>query len=81
LKKEGKENSIRKRVLTSKEAKNIEENIITNQVLKNVDFLGKQLIILQGKTNTNAGHTEKYDIMLMNAKIGRITSSLRCWEA
>ena len=57
--------------------RNIEENIIINQILKNVDFLGKPLTTLQGKTTASAGHTEKYDIMLMNAKIGRITNLSR----
>ena len=38
-----------KRALTSREAKNIEENIITNQVLKNIDFLGKLPIAQQEK--------------------------------
>jgi len=33
-----------------------------------------QLIVLQGKTNANARHAEKSDIMLMNAKIGRIAN-------
>jgi len=32
---------IRKRALISKGERNIKENIITNQVLKNVDFLEK----------------------------------------
>ena len=39
--------------------KNIKENIITNQILKNEDFLEKQLIVLQGKTITSVGHVEK----------------------
>ena len=46
LKGEEKENFMRKRTLTSKGVKNIEENIITIQVLKNKDFLRKQLIAL-----------------------------------
>ena len=46
LKGEEKENFIRKRVLISKGERSIEENIITNQVLKNEDILGKQLIVL-----------------------------------
>ena len=59
LKKEERENSIRRRVLTSREAKNIEENTITNLVLKNVDFLGKLLIARQEKITANVGHVEK----------------------
>ena len=57
-----KENFMRKRALISKGERNIEENIITNQVLKNEDFfffLGKQLVVLQGKTTANVGHVEK----------------------
>ena len=50
------------------------ENIIIGQVLKNIDFLGKQLIVQWGKTIANPGHAEKWDIMLMNAKIERITN-------
>jgi len=69
LKGEEKENSIRKRALISKGERNVEENITINEVLKNEDFLGKQLIVLQGKTTTNVRHAEKLDIMLMNAKI------------
>jgi len=59
MRKEEKENSIRKRALTSRKAKNIEENITTNQVLKNIDFLGKLLIAPQEKTTLNVGHVEK----------------------
>ena len=44
---------------TSKGVRNIEENIITNQVLKNIDFLGKQVIVLAEKTTANVGHAEK----------------------
>ena len=61
--------------------RNIEENIIKNQVLQDVDFLGKLLIALQEKTTANVGHAEKLGIMLMNAKIGRITNLLKPWEA
>ena len=59
LTKEEKENYIRKRVLTSREAKNIEENITTNQVLKNVDFLEKLPIVQQEKITVSVGHVEK----------------------
>ena len=54
LKGEEKDNFVRKRALRSKEERNIEENIITSQVLKNEVFLGKQLIVMQGKTIANA---------------------------
>ena len=54
-----KKNSIRKRALTSNGVRNIEENIIINQVLKNEDFLGKQFIVMQEKTTVNAAHAEK----------------------
>jgi len=50
---------MRKRALISKGERNIGENIITSQVLKNVDFLGKQLIVRWGKTIANVGHAEK----------------------
>jgi len=50
MKEDERENFIRKRALISKGERNIEENIITNQVLENKDFLGKQVIVLQGKT-------------------------------
>ena len=59
LRKEEKENSIRKRALIGREAKSMEENIITNQFLKNEDFLGKLLIALQEKIIANAEHVEK----------------------
>ena len=59
MRKEEKENSIRKRALTSKKAKNIEKNITTNQVLKSVDFLKKLLIARQEKTTANVEHAEK----------------------
>ena len=48
LKGEDKENFTRKRALTSKRKRNIKENVITNQTLKNEDFLGKPLIVLPG---------------------------------
>ena len=38
---------------------NIEENIIINQVLKNIDFLKKLLTVLHGKTTANVRHAEK----------------------
>ena len=46
-----KENFIRKRALITKGERNTEENITTNQVVKNVDFLGKLLIVMQGNQN------------------------------
>jgi len=46
----------------------VEENITTNQVLKNVDFLEKLLIAQQEKTTANAGYVEKWVIMLMSVK-------------
>ena len=46
LKEEERENSMRRRASISEGATNIKENIITTQALKNVDFLGKQLIVL-----------------------------------
>ena len=61
--------------------KSIKENIITNQVLKNEIFLGKLPIVLQEKTTVNAGHVEKYDIMLMNTKIEKIINLLKPWKA
>jgi len=54
-----KESFIRKRVLTNKGERNIGENIITSQVLKNVDFLEKQLIVRLGKTIASIRHAEK----------------------
>ena len=49
LRREEKENFIRKRVLTSKGEKHTKENIITNQAAKDEDFLEKLLIVLQEK--------------------------------
>jgi len=49
----------KKKSFTSREVKNIEENIITNRVLKSIDFLGKLLIAQQERTTANVGHVEK----------------------
>ena len=78
----GKEKEIflRKRVLTSKEEKNIKESIFKTQVLKSIGSLGKLPIVQQGKIIAGVGHSEKYDIMQMNIKIRRITSLLKHWE-
>ena len=46
MKEDERENFIRKRALISKGERNIGESIITNQVLKNVDFLGMLLTAL-----------------------------------
>ena len=50
---------MRKRVLISREAKNIKENITTNQVLKKEDFLEKLFIARREKIIVNIGHVEK----------------------
>ena len=50
---------------------------MTNQVLKNEDFLEKQLIVMWGKITANARRAERWDIVLMNARIGRITNLLK----
>jgi len=39
--------------------RNIEENITTNQVLKNEDFLGTSFIVLHGKITANARYVKK----------------------
>ena len=44
LKNKGKENSIRKRALTSNGVRNTEDNIIINQVLKSEDFWESRLL-------------------------------------
>ena len=49
LTREEKENLLRIRALTSKEEKNIKENILKNQVLESIGSLGKLLIVQQGK--------------------------------
>ena len=59
MREDEKESFIRKKALISKGERNIKENIITNQVLKNGDFLGNALIVLQGKTIANAGLVKK----------------------
>ena len=58
LKKE-KRKFYKKKTFNKQRETNIEENIITNQSPKNKEFLGKQLIVLQGKTTVNARHEEK----------------------
>ena len=59
LKDDDKVSFIRKKALTSKGEKNIEESIITNQILKNEDFLEKLLITRQERTTANVGQVEK----------------------
>ena len=78
---EEKENFVRKRGLISKEEKNTKESIFKNQVLKSIGFLEKSPIVQQEKIIASVGHAEKQDIMQMNAKIGRIISSLKPQEA
>jgi len=51
LTREEKKKFSRKRALISKAEKNIEENIITSQVLKGIDSLKKLLIVQQGKND------------------------------
>ena len=79
LKGEKEENFIRKRALTSKDERNIKETIITNQALKNENFLGKSPIVLAEKTTISVGYVEKYVIIQRNAKIRKITGLLRLW--
>ena len=59
LKREEQENSIRKKSLTNKGVRNIKENIMTNQVLKNKEFLEKSLTARQEKIIVSIGHAEK----------------------
>jgi len=79
LRGEEKENFIRKRALTSRDDRNIKENIIINQAQKNEKFLAEPLIVLPGKTTISVGHVKKYVIMQANAKIIRTTSLLKLW--
>jgi len=45
--------------LTSREEKNIKENIFKNQVLESIDYLEKPPIVKQEKITTSVGHAEK----------------------
>jgi len=54
---------LRKRVSTSKEEKNIKENIFKNQVLESIDPLEKPPTIQQKKITTSFRHAKKWDIM------------------